>query len=354
MKNFDTRTYNISDFLEWQSSDLLDLSPKFQRRSVWSLKAKSYLIDTIIRGKPIPKILLTQNLTSGRNIRTVVDGQQRIRAILEYVNGDFTLSRAHNKDYAGIKYENLDPDLKSEVLKYEIGVDMLFDISYEDILDIFARVNTYSIRLNSQELLNATYLGYFKQSAYSLGYRYVRYFMDSKIITEKDVTRMAEAELASDLMVVMVGGVEAKKAIPAYYKRYDDEEQEITVSEAEEKFDNVMSFIGEIYQASDLSGTNFRRIHLFYSLFCTIGHALFGVKGLTEDRPSISRSNIGAVRVILDEISSRYDDVTSGNTTAPDKSFSEFIDASRRATSDKTTRILRANFLCKKLLAGLK
>ncbi len=44
MKNFDTRTYSISDFVEWDKSGLLELSPDFQRRSVWSDKAKSYLI----------------------------------------------------------------------------------------------------------------------------------------------------------------------------------------------------------------------------------------------------------------------------------------------------------------------
>ena len=242
--------------------------------------------------------------------------------------------------------------MKSEILKYEIGVDMLFDISYEDILDIFARVNTYSVRLNAQELLNATYLGYFKQSAYSLGYRYVRYFIDSKILTEKDVTRMAEAELASDLLVVIIGGIEAKKAIHSYYKRYDDDESAVT--KAENMFDNVMSFIGEIYQASDISGTNFSRIHLFYSLFCSVAHALYGVGGITKERPHISKSNISKTRVILDEVSSRYDDITSSTKDTSDPEFNAFIDASRRATSDKATRILRANFLSERLHSGLK
>lgn len=41
MKNFDTRTYSISDFVEWDKNGLLELSPDFQRRSVWTDKAKS-------------------------------------------------------------------------------------------------------------------------------------------------------------------------------------------------------------------------------------------------------------------------------------------------------------------------
>lgn len=47
MKNFDSRTYSINDFIEWDDRGQLEISPKFQRRSVWSPQAKSYLIDTI-------------------------------------------------------------------------------------------------------------------------------------------------------------------------------------------------------------------------------------------------------------------------------------------------------------------
>lgn len=62
MKNFDTRVYSVSDFLEWEGNGLLNLSPDFHRRSVWKEKAKSYLVDTLLRGKPIPKIIITQEL----------------------------------------------------------------------------------------------------------------------------------------------------------------------------------------------------------------------------------------------------------------------------------------------------
>ena len=57
---FNTRNYSIRDFEEWNQRNELFLQPKFQRRNVWSDKARSYLIDTIIRGKPIPKIYMRQ------------------------------------------------------------------------------------------------------------------------------------------------------------------------------------------------------------------------------------------------------------------------------------------------------
>jgi hypothetical protein len=346
LKNFDTRAYNISDFLEWSESGLLDLSPMYQRRSVWTEKAKSYLIDTIIRGKPIPKILITQNLEGGRNIRTVVDGQQRVRTILDFINGNFKISRAHNRELAGTFYDELSAELKNEFLKYEIGVDILFDQILEDILDIFARLNTYSVKLNPQELLNASYLGYFKQTAYNLGYKYVRYFLASGILSEKEITRMGEAELASDLLGVFLEGIQSKKNISNLYKKYDDEE---SPAAAEHKFDGVMTYIGAIYPPESIRQTNFKRIHLFHSLFCCISHGIYGVAGLEDiQRPNLSMDAIGRVRVRLDEISATYDLISDGQTKASDQ-FHDFIEASRRGTTDIGARKLRSKFLCEKI-----
>ncbi|WP_455852573.1 DUF262 domain-containing protein [Pantoea endophytica] len=348
MKNFDTRAYNVSDFLEWSQTGLLELSPKFQRRSVWTEKAKSYLVDTILRGKPIPKILITQTLNVGRNVRTVVDGQQRLRAILSYINGDFKVSRAHNREFSSFYFDDLPDDIKSEFLKYEIGVDMLFDLSFEDILDIFARLNTYSVKLNPQELLNAQYLGYFKQAAYSLGFRYVAYFIEGGILTEKEVTRMSEAELSSDLLGSLIEGIQPKKHIPALYKKYDDDED--NCNDAATKFDNVMTVIGEIYPSEEIKQTNFHRIHFFYTLFTSIAHCLYGLDDLNDvPRTNIDNNNIGQIRNSLDEISARYDEVTAKDALAPNDEYRDFIDASRRATTDLSSRKLRTEFICKKI-----
>ncbi|WP_426174893.1 DUF262 domain-containing protein [Massilia sp. TWR1-2-2] len=352
MKNFDTRAYNISDFLEWHQTGLLELSPKFQRRSVWTEKAKSYLVDTVLRGKPIPKILITQTLNVGRNIRTVVDGQQRIRAILGFINGDFKVSRAHNKEFASLSFSELPEDIQSDFLKYEIGVDMLFDLTFEDILDIFARLNTYSVKLNPQELLNAQYLGYFKQASYSLGFKYVNYLIESGVLSEKEVTRMAEAELSSDLLGALIEGIQSKKSISNLYKKYDDDEQ--VCGDAESAFDVVMTVMGTIYSANDLMQTNYHRVHFFYTLFTSIAHCLYGLSGLeATPRAPINQSNIGQIRNALDEISARYDEVTAKDAIPPNDEYRSFIDASRRATTDLSTRKSRTDFICTKLFEAV-
>ncbi|MFC1537097.1 DUF262 domain-containing protein [Pseudomonadota bacterium] len=350
MKNFDTRVYSISDFAEWDRTKLLDISPDFQRRSVWSEKAKSYLIDTIIRGKPIPKLLITQDLKAHRNVRVVVDGQQRLRAILGFIDGDFKISSAHNKEFARKTFSQLPEEVMNSFLKYEIGVDLLYDVPYGDLLDIFARINTYTVKLNKQEQLNAKYLGYFKGNAYKLGYRYVDYFVNSKVITKAQVSRMGEAELASDLLVSILDGIQSNKNVESFYKSFEDEEGELPT--ACDNFDTVMSFIGEIYPPEELANTNWSRVQLFYTLFTSIAYGLSYIDEIDGvARPKINKKTIGKVRVRLDEISDRFDQYThkgDASSNVP-KEYEDFITHTRRATTDSAARLSRAKFVCTEL-----
>ncbi|MBB3065205.1 DUF262 domain-containing protein [Limibacillus halophilus] len=348
MKNFDTRVYNISDFIEWRDTNLLDLSPEFQRRSVWTEKAKSYLVDTILRGKPIPKMLLTQKLESKRNVRIVVDGQQRLRAILDFYDGNFKISRAHSKRHAGKVFESLSPEERNEFLKYEIGVDLLYDIPYKEILDIFARINTYTVKLNGQESRNAKYLGFFKQTAYRLGYDIVEYLIESKVLTKSSVNRMAEAELASDLLTSLIGGVQTNKNVETYYKRFEDESGPL--EEKAEIFYDTARYVSAIYPNGEMALTNWSRIQLFYSLFLSISHFLHGVDNIEVEKIKIKPKDIGKIRVVLDEISARYDEYTSAShdLDIPEE-FELFIDRSRRATTDTASRKFRSEFICLKL-----
>jgi hypothetical protein len=351
MKNFDTRVYSISDFMEWRANGILDLSPEFQRRGVWTRAAKSFLIDTIVRGKPIPKLLLTQSLKDKRNLRTVVDGQQRLRTIFEFLGDDFTILRAHNEAYARKAFSELPEDVQTEVLKYEVGVDVIFDADYKDLLDIFARINTYSVVLNTQEKLNAKYLGAFKTYAYELGRDYVQFFVDADIVTKKQVNRMAEAELSSDLLIILCDGVQTAKNIEKFYKKYETlEDVPEELRDAKENFRTVMAYLGAIYKAEELRNTNWARPHLFYSLFSVVAHALFGVGGLpSEGRPKLTKGTESRWRTVLDEISAQYDANTAADAEGVPPDYARFIDYARRRTTDTEARVERAKFIIGKL-----
>jgi hypothetical protein len=348
MKKFDTRVYSVSDFTEWQSSGQLELSPAFQRRPVWSEKAKSYIMNTIIKGKPMPKILMTQDLKKSKTVRILIDGQQRIRAILDFVNDGFKISKTHNDDYGGKLFGELPEAVKRDFYKYEIGTDILFDLDYPETLDIFARLNTYSVRLNKQELFNAEYLGQFKQAAYKMGYKYVTYWKESKILSDQQIARMGEAEFASDLLVMFIDGIQSNKQIEKYYKQFENEDKDKIVANSESKFDKTMSIIGEMYRPEDIANTNFRRIQLFYSLFGSVAHSLFGLKNLKADSkiPNV-KNNVKKIRVLLDDLSSKYDSVNKS------KDIEELVDAARRGTTDIGKRIRRSEIISKFIAKGL-
>lgn len=347
MKTFDARSYSVADFLEWHTSGLLDLSPKFQRRSVWTRAAKSFLIDTILRGKPMPKVLLTQDLINKKNVRTVVDGQQRIRAILEFVAGTFTVLSAHNAEHAGKTFAELEEDIQGTLLQYEVGVDLLYNVSLADMLDIFARINTYSVVLNTQEKLNAKYLGAFKTNAYELGFAYVSYMLDGGILNEKSVSRMGEAQLASDLLVSLVGGVQTVKNIEKYYKEYENYETvPENLAKAVDSYKESMKFVGSIYDAQELRNTNWSRPHWFYTLFNCVSHALSPVAGLEgQPRPELNDKTAKHWRAKLDQLSAMYDVYTIDNDQDVPAVFAKFINYAQRRTTDTEARVERAKFV---------
>lgn len=80
-----------------------------------------------------------------------------MRTILSFVKDGFRISKIHNEEFGGMTYSELPEDVQTEFLKYELSVDLLLDLPDRDILDIFARLNTYSVSLNKQELFNAKY-----------------------------------------------------------------------------------------------------------------------------------------------------------------------------------------------------
>ncbi len=301
----------------------------------------------------MPKVLLTQDLQNKKNVRTVVDGQQRIRAILEFVEGGFTVLKTHNAEHAGKIFSQLDEDTQALVLQYEVGVDLLYNVSLADMLDIFARINTYSVTLNQQEKLNARYLGIFKTTAYELGHSYINYVLDGRVLTEAQVSRMGEAQMASDLLVAIVGGVQTIKNIEKYYRLYEDsDEVPIIIEKAIERYRTTMRFIGAIYDPSVIKGTNWARQHWFYTLFTCVAHSLEPLEGLEDaSRPPITEQNLLDWRGALDEISAQYDRYTVDEDDPEDvpAAYARFINFAQRRTTDTEARRERAKFVLQRI-----
>lgn len=286
-----TRTlYKVSDFLSWQRSGTLELSPSFQRRPVWNASAKSFLIDTMVRGLPIPIIFIREqtDLSSFEPKRQIVDGQQRIRTVLSYIDAKslkdykkerdfFRVRRTHNTELADKDFRDLPQQIKKELLDYQFSVHILpSDVDDKQVLQIFARMNATGVKLNAQELRNAEFFGIFKKTMYELAYEQLERWRNWGIFSENQIARMGEVEMTSDLTLLMYKGITSKdkKALDNLYKDRDDEFKK--GGPVMERFRTIMDSIGDKL-GKDLRNLEFRKKTLFYVLFALCYDIQYGL-----------------------------------------------------------------------------
>ena len=85
----------VADLCQQFKMGSITVNRDYQRSSqVWPTAAKSYLIDTILSGYPIPKLAMYQklDLANRRSLREIVDGQQRTLTILDFYNDKLKLN----------------------------------------------------------------------------------------------------------------------------------------------------------------------------------------------------------------------------------------------------------------------
>ncbi len=273
----DTKAYSINDILNWNDNNELLLSPKYQRNQVWNQNAKSYLIDTIIRGYPIPQIFLRQtiDINTRQTFREIIDGQQRTRTIIEFTQNLFPILKSHNKDYGGYYYDDLVDEMKEQILNYNISVEIIKIKDDARIYEMFARLNTNNMALNKQELRNAQYWGEFKVFVYRKSSEFKNLFIENKIFKDKDLMRMLDVEFINSLVIHLMEGIttDSTKKTDTYYKKYDKEIYNI--DDIESKLNRILEIIEIILDDNLFTSKIFLRKSYFYTLFCVLNHQLF-------------------------------------------------------------------------------
>lgn len=280
--------FRISDFIEWHEAKTLKLNPDFQRGSVWSPAARILLIDTILRDLPVPKIFIRSKIDreSKRSIREVVDGQQRLRAIIDFANDKITLSK-RTGEFSGYRFSNMPEEMQDHFLQYPLAVDQLVNADDRLVLDIFARLNSYNVKLIASELRHAEYQGDFKWSVHSEASKYFSFWDLFSVFSPREMVRMLDDSLVAEMYGVLLEGVQDGGAtkIEALYKRYDAEGA-FDREETERKFERIIEFIRD-----QLGGALFNRVLLqpphLLMLFAAVAHVLEGIPaGSIENMPS--------------------------------------------------------------------
>lgn len=355
-----SRVISINDLLIWRESGKngLMLSPKYQRNTVWNLNMKSYLMDSIIRGYPIPPIFIRQQIdpTLKQTYREVIDGQQRIRSILEFLDGEFVISRTHNKNCGNKLFEELPNDIKSEILSFELQVEIINENDDSKIYDMFARLNTNNIALNRQELRNAKYWGEFKVFVYEYAAEKARdFFCKFRILTEKQITRMADTELLSSIIILLIDGIitETPAIIDKYYEKYNQCFE--NADEIRKKLDCIIELIEKYYKFVENNVVCFNRKTYFYTLFAFLAHQLYGIRQLEEigvvRYDKLSLENIGGnQKLIFNKLVEFEFEFDVNIVQRKDKSdmYSEMVSFEahhRKRTTSKNERVQRIRIL---------
>lgn len=358
-QRFNTRNYSIRDFEEWDEKGELVIAPKFQRREVWSDKARSYLIDTVIRGKPIPKIYMRQDVNpqTRRTTREIVDGQQRMKTVLAFIKDGFKVSKTHSEECGGKFFSQMPSQIQRDILSYEFVVDLLQDMPDADIYDVFARINTYSVSLKPQELRNAKWFGEFKTSVYTLSNEFVTFWESNNIFTSKQILRMSEAEFVSELLIAMSDGIHEsqKTLIDNYYKQWDNEFPSRKV--CEKHFRETIDTIGAIF-GSELPQLNFRATRLFYPLYCAICYLKFGIPKLAVQKIQLRFCDYTKVKIALEQVDDLIERMDANSNTNDKVSLTpeenRFCDAYKEHWVHADKRTTLTEYLIKVISKSLK
>jgi uncharacterized protein with ParB-like and HNH nuclease domain len=129
--------------------------PDWQREEVWSKEKKQLLIDTILRGWRLPKFYFLKVSTDPDEYE-VVDGQQRLMAIFEFLDNELPLSDRSAKEFKAAYYKKLPEALSDRFDDYKIEYDEITDAADKDLKEFFQRLQE-GLPLTSSEKLNSVH-----------------------------------------------------------------------------------------------------------------------------------------------------------------------------------------------------
>jgi hypothetical protein len=285
--------------------------------------------------------------------RLVVDGQQRLRTLLAYVDSkslaeleesdDFKILKVHNTALAGKSFRELDTATQQRILQFEFSVYVLPPATPNRLLlEIFARMNSTGTKLNDQELRNAEFSGAFKQLCYSLSYQELDRWLSWRVVTKVNVARMVNVELISELLLFLFQGITAKsqKNISKAYRDFDDsvpQEKQLL-----HRYESIMEFLDSVFRTDTdgkgIADSAFATQGWLYVLFAFV-HEL-GYEHSLAQRPS-EKAKFPQPDRVWRHIQRRAAILDEGDLDV------DLLKAIRGAATDKVSRTTRYDFIKK-------
>jgi len=217
---------------------------------------------------------------------------------------------------------------------------------------VFARLNSYTVPLNPQELRNAKYRGDFKWKVREVALELRDFWTKYEVLSTRDRLRMLDDEFTAELFGIVLEGIRAggKPGVDRLYETYDPNFTQEQADYVKGRVRETIDFIcGEFDDA--MSGEYWSRPTQTLILFAAIAHACEGIPvGDIADMPT------GPCLDVLDLNSARAnlamlaDAVTQPN---PPERFVEFMRASAASTQRIKSRRIRFSLVWRALTAQI-
>lgn len=322
--------------------DLL-VNTEYQRGSrLWPAGPRSYFIDTILTQFPFPKIYFYEYLDreGRRTKREIVDGQQRISAIVDFIENKFTLTNV-SKNYKGMRFSDLPDEVQVSFLGYSVPVDVIRNAEKTQILEMFRRMNAYTLPLNDAEKRHSTFQGKFKWFINECANDFSPAFTEFGIFTNRQIVRMADAELLSEMILSLESGIISSnnKILSDLYKDYDSEFSQIDLykNRLNEFFNYLINNLGE------LRGSFLMKPYVIHSFFCACMHNKYGIPGVTE---KINLEPIGSIGGEIEKVAQSLKALSMAQEGKDvEGEFAEYVWACSGGTNREARRIARVKYL---------
>ena len=267
----------ISEFYERYTMNKYNFDPAYQRRGdVWDEQEQGFLIDTILKNYPMPPIFLHQRIDSekGTTKYDVIDGKQRLTAIIKFIEGKLCLPQDYDEGaygdsrLNGLKVDDLEDELleyKKQLWRYSISVEYI-DTDEDATVDaIFDRLNRNGEHLEKQELRKATY----HDTTIMKLVENVAKSINWNNIGKMKVCRMQDQEYASELLFYFLNDDasdgNSKEAIDSEYKKWNQKLSDGNIEDIVKNFCIILAYIDDLdikFDKYKLKGVSH-----FYALF---------------------------------------------------------------------------------------
>lgn len=335
-------TLTVSDIVNWFRRKELVINEDFQRRSVWTPAAKTFLIDSLLQGFPLPKLYIRTKIDplTQKMIREVVDGQQRVRSIVEFASDKLALT-SRSTEYAGKKYSNLTAEEQSRFLGYVVSVDQLLNASNDEVLEVFSRLNSYTVVLNDAEKRHAEFQTDFKWRVVRSAAAWSKFFQDRQILSLRQRVRMMDDELVGELFRVLIDGVcdGGAPKLKAFYRSQDDDTfTEQQASRVTKRFNQSLQFLeGSL---TEWIRDELARPYYILAMFAAYAHHRWGIPaGDLKELPA--RKEIAEVSKIGSELDAF---LAMLQMKEPPRRYLTFVNETQR-TSPQRLAARRVRFL---------